>query len=379
MIFFLQLAASKVLFYIMNLIINLKKNKKIISLFIIFISLSSCNLLSKKNDIKLNEIQVIGSHNSYKLKIQEELLFLISKRDSSVAKSLQYEHKTLTKQLDIGLRSLEIDVFYDPKGGHYSKPIGQQLLMSNNIKPKEFDIEKTLDKPGLKVFHVQDIDFRSHNLLFKDNLLEIKKWSDNNPKHIPLFILINPKDAHIKELTRPLEFTSEALNNIDKEIKQIFNHDDLITPDYVRGKYETLEKAILEKGWPELNQVRGKILFFLDVGKAKKNLYLENHPSLRKRIMFTNSEEGKPEAAFRLLNNPIEDFEYIKKLVKKGYIVRTRADEDTKEARSNDYERFNMAKKSGAQVISTDYYIRSKLFNSLYEISFEDRKFVRFK
>lgn len=145
----------------------------------------------------------------------------------------------------------------------------------------------------------------------------------------------------------------------------------------IRGNFETLEEAILTKGWPKLDSVKGKILFFLDVGEDKRTDYKKDHHSLKGRIMFINSKEGSPEAAFRLLNNPIEDFDYIKKLVKKGYIVRTRADEDTKEARNNNYKRFDMAKNSGAQVISTDYYIPSKLFNSNYSISFENKKFVR--
>lgn len=356
--------------------------KKLFKIFLavtLVISLYSFSVKYLKDNIKLNDIQVIGSHNSYKIKIQDELLYFLSKRDSLTAKSLEYEHTTLTKQLNLGLRSLEIDIFHDPKGGHYNNPLGQQLLLKNGIKPLEFDPHNELNKPGLKVFHVQDIDFRSHQLLFKDNLLEIKKWSTKNPSHTPLFILINAKDASIKELSEPLKFTKKALDSIDKEIKEVFSDNDLITPDYVRGNYKTLEKAILQKGWPKLNDVRGKLLFFLDVGENKRNLYSENHPSLKNRVMFINSKEGTPEAAFRLLNNPIEDFDHIKKLVKKGYIVRTRADADTKEARINDYKRFEMAKKSGAQVISTDYYTPSKLFKSTYAISFKNNKFERIK
>jgi hypothetical protein len=53
-------------------------------------------------------------------------------------------------------------------------------------------------------------------------------------------------------------------------------------------------------------------------------------------------------------------------------MVRTRADADTKEARNNDYNRFEKAKASGAQIITTDYYLPSKLFKSDYKISYED-------
>ncbi|MEP6805656.1 MAG: Ca2+-dependent phosphoinositide-specific phospholipase C, partial [Flavobacterium sp.] len=74
--------------------------------------------------------------------------------------------------------------------------------------------------------------------------------------------------------------------------------------------------------------------------------------------------------------NNSEDPE-IADLVKKGYIIRTRADSDTKEARKNDYTHFEAAKKSGAQVITTDYYLPSTLFSSPYQIKYDDGTYVR--
>ena len=61
----------------------------------------------------------------------------------------------------------------------------------------------------------------------------------------------------------------------------------------------------------------------------------------------------------------------------KGYIIRTRADAGTKEARANDYTHFEDAKQSGAQIIITDYYLPSKYFDSNYHISFKDKTYVR--
>jgi acyl-CoA reductase-like NAD-dependent aldehyde dehydrogenase len=40
---------------------------------------------------------------------------------------------------------------------------------------------------------------------------------------------------------------------------------------------------------------------------------------------------------------------------RKGYLVRTRTDENTKEARTNDTARRTLALASGAQLLSTDY------------------------
>jgi hypothetical protein len=332
-----------------------------------------------KDETHLNDIQVIGSHNSYKIAIEEPLFHYLFKLDSSRAKSLQYSHIPLEEQLDLGLRNLELDVFYDPNGGYYSNPKGLEIVKKMGTTPKAFDKEEKLKKPGLKMFHIQDIDFRSHYLLFKDALSALKKWSDKHPNHTPVFILMKTKDQFIENLRKPLPFTAKALDSIDIEIKSVFSNKQLITPDFVRGKYKTLEEAILKKGWPELNTVKGRFLFVLDEKEDKINRYLDNHFSLKNRILFVNSQEGNPEAAFRIINDPIKDFDYIKKLVAKGYMVRTRADSDTKQARTNDYTSFEKAKASGAQVISSDYYLPSQLFKSNFKISFENNTFERIK
>lgn len=246
-------------------------------------------------------------------------------------------------------------------------------------EPLEFDKEEKLKRPGLKMFHVQDVDFRSHYLLFKEGLQALKKWSEANPNHSPVFILMNAKDQKIAGTREPLPFTKKALDSIDIEIKSVFSNDKLITPDLVRGDFKTLEAAILTKGWPTLEAVKGRFLFVLDEKEDKINRYLINHPSLKNRVLFVNSKEGNREAAFRIVNNPIKDLDYIKALVSKGYMVRTRADADTKEARTNDYKRFEKAKASGAQVISTDYYVPSFLFPSTYKVSFKNNTFERVK
>ena len=117
----------------------------------------------------------------------------------------------------------------------------------------------------------------------------------------------------------------------------------------------------------------------MDEKEERINDYLVDHQSLKGRVLFVNSKEGNPEAAFRIVNNPVRDFEYIKTLVAKGYMVRTRADAATKEARINNYKKFEKAEASGAQVISTDYYVRSTLFTSEYKVIFEDGTYERIK
>lgn len=343
------------------------------------IMIAVCFYSCGDSDVYLNDIQVIGSHNSYKIAIEQPLFNYLFEQDSSRARSLQYTHISLEDQLDLGLRNLELDVFYDPHGSYYSNPKGLEIVKALGKEPRVFDKEQKLKQPGLKMFHIQDIDFRSHYLLFKDALRALKKWSDKNPDHTPIFILINTKDQVIENLLKPLLFTKEALNSIDSEISSVFSESQLIIPDLVRGDFEILEEAILKKGWPRLCDLKGRFLFVLDEKEDKINKYLDGHPSLKNRILFVNSKEGNPEAAFRIVNDPVKDFDYIKELVAKGYLIRTRADSGTKEARTNDYTPFEKAKASGAQVISTDYYLPSTLFPSDFKVSFGNNTFERIK
>jgi len=333
----------------------------------------------KSNKTRLNDIQVIGSHNSYKVAIEKPLYDYLYSLEPEKIEGLQYGHISLEKQLDLGLRNLELDVFYDPLGGHFSNPKGLAIVKSLGEEPLAFDVEEKLEVPGLKMFHVQDIDFRSHDLLFKDGLKSLKKWSDKHPEHTPIVILMNTKDQKVPQTRTPLIFGKNALDSLDVEIRSVFPSDKLITPDLVRGNFKTLEEAVLTVGWPKLKNLRGKFLFVLDEKEERINDYIRDHQSLKGRVLFVNSKEGNPEAAFRIVNNPVKDFEYIKTLVAKGYMVRTRADAATKEARINNYKKFEKAEASGAQVISTDYYVPSTLFASEYKVIFEDGTYERIK
>lgn len=326
-----------------------------------------------QDNLRLNQLQVIGSHNSYKMAIEPQLFdFLQSKDPSNGMKSLQYEHISITDQLNLGLRNLEIDVYADTKGGQYAHPKGLDLVPSKI----PYDPEGKMKQPGFKVFHVLDIDFRSSTLTFQDCLKEIKNWSDAHPGHTPIFITLEPKDGETNRFgTTPEAFTPKLFDALDQEIKKGLGSDKLITPDMVRGNYKTLEEAVLKNNWPTLEKAKGRFLFVLDDSKKKKEMYIQNHPSLKDRIVFVNAEPGTPEAAVLFRNDP-EDAT-ISDLVKKGYIIRTRADNSTEQARNNDYKHFELAQKSGAQIISTDYYQPSTLFKSTYKVQFEGGKYEK--
>jgi len=346
---------------------------RLITCFGLLLVLPAIALITKKDDLPINQIQVIGSHNSYKQAINPALFNVIKLQDSAAANSLDYEHIPMPEQLDMGLRNLEIDVYADEKGGKYANPRGFEEVKGQPA----FDKDGEMNKPGFKVFHVPDLDFRSSALTFVDALQQLKKWSDANPDHTPVFITLEAKDDSIKRkgFTQPEPFTSKTFDELDAVIIQNLGKEHILSPDDVRGKYKTLEEAVLAKNWPKLSQAKGKFLFVLDAKDRKRATYIQGHPSLKGRVLFANAEPGTPEAGFMIRNNPKD--EQIPELVKKGYLIRTRADSDTKQARKNDWSDFEAACKSGAQIITTDYYKKSTHFKSDYAISFADGKYFR--
>ncbi|MBX2894681.1 MAG: phosphatidylinositol-specific phospholipase C1-like protein [Cyclobacteriaceae bacterium] len=320
--------------------------------------------------LKMNETQVIGSHNSYKIGIEKPLMdIILSERAETVG--LDYTHIPIVQQLDLGLRSLEIDVLYDPDGGRFSKPKGLDILKAQGVEARPYDAT-VMQHPGFKVLHVPDIDFRTHCATFKICLTLIRDWSKSHADHLPIIITINPKSSGLDKpgFAEVIPFDKAVLDALDAEIFEIFNPTELVTPKQVKGKATTLRQAIVKNGWPTLDQVRGKILFVLDAGKELTELYISGDEAYA-RPMFANADSNNHHAAFLIMNDPVKQEKNIAEKVKLGFMVRTRSDADTREARTGDRSRFEAAIRSGAQVISTDYYQKSLSPNKDFEISFD--------
>lgn len=322
--------------------------------------------------LTMNQIQVIGSHNSYKTGIEKSMMDLIlSEQPEAIA--LDYAHLPITQQLDLGLRGLEIDVVYDPEGGRFSHPKGLEILHAQGVETMPYNPEAMKD-PGFKVLHVPDIDFRSCCPTFRACLSDIRDWSQLHSDHLPIIITINPKSSGLEKpgFAKVIPFDKQTLDALDKEIFEILDADNLITPKQVKGKQKSLRSAIVNNGWPSLNKARGKILLVLDAGNDLTKLYLEGDKNYA-RPMFSNAGTDNPHAAFFIINDPIEKEKEIAALVKQGFMVRTRSDADTREARTGDKTRFEAAIRSGAQVITTDYYLKSLSPNKDFEIAFDGK------
>lgn len=315
--------------------------------------------------VRLNHLQVLGSHNSYHIQPEPDLFDLLLFFEPSLL-AWEYNHLPLEEQFSFqGIRQIELDLFHDPDGGYHANPLGLQIIANDpDIRIPHFE------PPGLKVFHVQELDFQTTCPTFVNCLEVIRDWSDANPGHLPISVLLELKDETIPDpgfgFRTPLPFDAAALDGVDAEIRSVFAEKRLLTPDFVRGNRETLEEVILETGWPTLRDSRGKILFLMDNGGEKRALYREGHPSLAGRVLFTNANPGDPDAAFVKRNDPLGDGAEIVDLVSQGYLVRTRADGDTIQAREDDPTQRDAALASGAQFVSSDYPVPNPDFGTDY-------------
>lgn len=317
--------------------------------------------------VALNQVQVLGSHNSYHIE-PRPALFAALLAFSPVFSQIEYTHLPLTRQFEEqGIRQIEIDVFADPLGGLYAQRAGLAVIGEN----PDAGIP-ALDQPGFKVLHLQDIDFETTCLTFVDCLREVKTWSDARPGHLPIMILVEAKDDILPAFIPfaiPVPIGAAELDALDAEIRSVFPPEQLITPDDVRRGRATLDEAVRTLGWPPLGAARGKVLFCLDNGGAKRDAYLAGHPVLDGRVLFTPASPGDPDAGFVKENDPLGDPARIPGLVEAGYIVRTRADADTEQARSGDTMQREAALGSGAQYVSTDYPIADPDFGTGYLVA----------
>jgi hypothetical protein len=308
------------------------------------------------DSVKMNQIQVIGTHNSYHAGLASSEAKLLEQKNPKLYQALEYRHRPLAEQLTSGVRQIELDIYADSAGGRYAHPMGIDAVATAGLpRDPDFDPEGLMNKPGFKVMHVQELDYRSTCQQLIACLRMVRTWSQAHKNHVPIFILIETKESELPpqyHARSPEKFTSATFDALDAEIRSVFSPNEIITPDQVRGQHATLEEAVLHNEWPTLAAARGKVVFLMDQ-RPVGPVYLEGHPALRGRIIFTNAQPGQPDCGFTEENDGTQ--EEIAALVRKGYLVRTRTDADTKQARINDTARRDVALASGAQLLSTDY------------------------
>lgn len=268
---------------------------------------------SLADELRMNQLQVIGTHNSYH--VREKPI------KSGRASEWNYSHAPLDVQLDRGVRSFELDLHW--RNGEFF------------------------------VFHVPILDEGSTCRTLADALATVRKWSEAHPNHVPISFLFELKKEGPGLDKRIKHVDAAGLDELDEVLKAGFAAGRIITPDAVRGESETLREAVTTRGWPTLDIVRGKVLFILHDEGAQRDLYGQGHPSLRGRVMFVRSNENRDDGATLVLDNPRDSD--IPRLAKAGYFIRTRADSGLSTTTPGQPARRDAAFASGAHILSTDY------------------------
>ncbi|MGR4865156.1 phosphatidylinositol-specific phospholipase C domain-containing protein [Caulobacter sp. LARHSG274] len=296
---------------------------------------------------KINAMRILGSHNSYRPELDPAALAHQRQVMGEHSAGVEYGHPPIKTQLDLGLRELEFDPYADSAGGLYAGPYAND--------PAKLAIMK---RPGAKVLHAPVVDARTHCLTLAGCFTEVAAWSKAHPDHglIVLFVNVKEEPFNTPGVPDPALFSEADLAGIDADAVAAFGRDHLLTPDDVRGAASTLREAVTTQGWPTQAFARGKVLLVLDSNPRVAQAYRTGHPSLRGRVMFGFYAPEDAEAAVFNIQDPKADEARIKDLVAQGFLVRTRSDADTREARTHDLSRLQAAVRSGAQVISSDYY-----------------------
>ena len=284
--------------------------------------------------VRINKIAVIGTHNSYQMLPTpqkyafEKYLMFLSRGEKGT--KLNFEMDTYTEQLEYGIRNLEIDI-------------------------------ETVDKDGEVSFivtHSPISDNTSTAYDFAKGLSEIALWSDNNPNHLPVYLLIEPK-GEVPSINNMENFSAEYAKELDEIIREVLV-DRLLTPKQIMGDYESLEEMRMADGWPTLREAAGKIIVLLHPCSVTDE-YISIDTSLSSQAMFPMlrfEDIDKAYASFILENEPETAVKNNKKTVgEKNLMVRTRADNYP----TFSDERYSYTDNCGSHIITTDYpprYVR---------------------
>ncbi len=293
--------------------------------------------------IRLNEIQMLATHNSYKKTGSDIGRLFVGLGDSfEEARALKYGYKNLTDQFEAGVRSMEFDL--------------------------------RLRKTQFVLTHVPLVDNSSVAPDFSQALDEIYLFSSNHPNHIPIIILMEIKDDWMILDHALQDIESNDLENLNELLTDKLK-DNLFTPNDMMETGKTLKETIQTTGWPTVNSLLGKVIFVLHPGSFT-DMYHELDETLKTQPMFIGAyQDGIHEdyASFIVHNNP--SVSEITPLIESNFIVRTRIDSNL----VFNQDDFDQAILSGAQILTSDFLIGRKDIKTEDIIYFSDNKLIILK
>lgn len=195
------------------------------------------------NDYKLNEVQFIATHNSFKAMPNPYIAGFLKLFSPGGVKKGEYGLPKLYDQLDSGIRGVELDVAL----------YGDKLITVHNALN----------------------DWRTNTTDFGLALQEIKLWSDNNPGHFPLNVMVQVRNVWSIWSAKYHKFDSASIAGLNALFAEIFG-DRLLRPADVKGDAPTLRDAVTASGWPLLRDCMGKVYVTLLIDEQANEDYFVN-------------------------------------------------------------------------------------------------------
>ena len=297
--------------------------------------------------IKFNEMAFLATHNSYQSESTETTKKLYrSLSDLTFGlvseKTADFESETLTNQLNSGIRSLELDI---------------------EVFDRDGDISFTC-------MHSPNVEMTTTCYDFELAMKEIALWSDNNPNHLPITIIIEPKGTFIP-LKDMKKFNIDYADEFDTALRETLGNK-LFTPADMLRDYSSFGEMRAADDWCKVKDMLGKVVILLHECNATEK-YIALDPSFGTQAMFPMLRPEDVErdcTSFILMNKPAELLESQNEIVDNlKIIVRTRTDkftEVTEERREN-------ALASKAHIISTDSPPRTDNTDESYVVSFNGK------
>ena len=277
------------------------------------------------SDLTLREISLKGTHNSYH-----------KKPFISFSESFNYQHPSLEKQLELGIRTFEID-------------------LHQNIFNR------------FEVYHIAFVDSASHCRRFSTCLEQISRWSKRHPNHLPILITIEIKvsTGGKKEI--------HGFKHMEGPVREIFK-ERLFSPDDLKSSHSSLKEAIEIDGWPKLEKLRGKVLFFMIGEDQPRQAYTRGHTNLDGRAMFVVSryenEWELPWAIATKIDSPLATEKILQAHQRDQLVFSNGCDNlDTDELC---YRKLEEAINNGVHSLHDDYVKPGK--NRSYKITFPNDK-----
>ncbi len=279
--------------------------------------------------VKFNEVAFLGTHNSYQLLATPNFRALMKAVEIVTFGAVNYEKytfemDTLTTQLENGIRNLEIDI--------------QTVDDGENI--------------SFIVTHNPIIDSVSSAYDFAKALEEIKLWSDNNPNHLPITIIIEPK-GDVANINDMKDFSVDYANVLGETIKNVLG-DTLLTPAQMMGDYANFEEMRMADDWLTLEETLDKVMILMHDCSITED-YIAQDETIKSLPIFPMlrfDDINKSYTSFILNNDADSAFRNNPASIgMRNVIVRTRADSFP----NFSDERYIYADLCGSQIITTDY------------------------